>query len=490
MTAREAQGPVWPPSPDASADALGVNSVLAPFVPSAQEQQALDGALLGVWAEPEDPAPQQVPAVSTSSSTTSTTGAVLTCEWDMGSCSTPTSSTTTSTVSLLCSSSLEDADAVSVLAGVNLVQLPDLDVVSRQPFAWWPSTTSSTSSSPSLSWPDEVVRDSVNHELVASGQADAVELVHHLLDRQRQLRHCDRLIQDAIEEAMRWFQLPRHAAAFNVGVHARNLWRVILAESAFGSGPSRTSSSTWANSPVVLVQPNHPDTVEALLAALPGTRERTIAGYRRRGWRRHVADVFAAQGRDVPLLDVPAADDCELYIVQADPESALVGWHGDVPLARSDRRARHSFTAGRRRLRAARPLPFQAGSGVGPGVGVPVQLASPVADGAAEVRAVGAPGAAGPASPDEERAADVPVAGAPRAVASGSPDSGSAYGPRRPQCERSRSRDPSLSVRPREPVVLRSGRRHSRRSGRQHSRRSGSRHSRRSFNRHSRRRTS
>ena len=60
------------------------------------------------------------------------------------------------------------------------------------------STTSTTSTTHTTHTPDTNVRDMVNAQMVQGNMVDTVEVLRRLLDRQRYLRHCDRLIGTAL----------------------------------------------------------------------------------------------------------------------------------------------------------------------------------------------------------------------------------------------------------------------------------------------------
>ena len=72
--------------------------------------------------------------------------------------------------------------------------------------------------------------------LVHGGMADVVQFLHLMLARQRRLRHVDRLIEDAVTEALFWLPVPLQAEALNAATYDARVWQVIERESAFGSG--------------------------------------------------------------------------------------------------------------------------------------------------------------------------------------------------------------------------------------------------------------
>eukprot|EP00439_Symbiodinium_sp_Y106_P015863 s2105_g2.t1 len=175
-----------------------------------------------------------------------------------------------------------------------------------------PLQASTPTSTTSVVWPADVVRDAVNHELVHSGDTDVVEVLHRLLDRQRHLHHCQRLLHEAIEEALRWVRLPRHGEALNANIHERNIWSTIVAEARFGSAASSSGTRTWVNSQVALLLPDLPRDVANLRHALPGEADDTEAGFRRRAWRTHATNLYQKEGRPMPRGRWPSEDDRDL----------------------------------------------------------------------------------------------------------------------------------------------------------------------------------
>ncbi|CAE7268350.1 unnamed protein product [Symbiodinium sp. CCMP2592] len=77
---------------------------------------------------------------------------------------------------------------------------------------------------------EDAVRDEVNHQLVISAEADVPELLRRLLVHQRRLLHLLRLTQVALDEALRWIQVPREALPLNANVHERRVWTAIVRE--------------------------------------------------------------------------------------------------------------------------------------------------------------------------------------------------------------------------------------------------------------------
>ncbi|CAE7257008.1 unnamed protein product [Symbiodinium sp. CCMP2592] len=193
------------------------------------------------------------------------------------------------------------------------------------------STTSTTSSSSlGVTWPSDVVRDTVNVNLIHGGQVDVVELVRRLLVHLRRGRHRQALLEDAIEEALGWIQLPIVAAPLNVGHFEQAIWTTILQQAEFGSGPTTSSTNATVSAPSALLGPGFPDTVDALLAMFPGTAPNTIVGYRRRAWRAHSRRLYEEQVLPVPQGHWPSDEDEGLFIVQQNESIGIPNWPTDV----------------------------------------------------------------------------------------------------------------------------------------------------------------
>ena len=184
----------------------------------------------------------------------------------------------------------------------------------------FPSTTTSTSST--VLWPSDVVRDVVNHELVYAGEGDVQEVQRRLLDRMRRLQHLQRLTQVALEESLRWLTVPSSNMPLNAGIQERRIWASIVQEAGFGSRTSESGGATWLDSPAVLLQPNLPETLEQTQRALPGTSDQVLQSFRRRAWRTHMARVFGESNRGL----VPVAGVRELYMVQVEPSRPVGNW--------------------------------------------------------------------------------------------------------------------------------------------------------------------
>ena len=94
------------------------------------------------------------------------------------------------------------------------------------------STTSTTSTTHT---PETNVRDMVNAQMVQGNMVDTVEVLHRLLDRQRHLRHCDRLIGTALEELLFWLRVPLSARPFNARTMESQIWDTITDQARHGS---------------------------------------------------------------------------------------------------------------------------------------------------------------------------------------------------------------------------------------------------------------
>ncbi|CAE7915720.1 pol [Symbiodinium necroappetens] len=93
------------------------------------------------------------------------------------------------------------------------------------------STTSTTSVTPT---PDEIVRNATARELVYANTADVIDMAHRLLARSRVLLRNQRLLCEAVEEALLWFPTPPQAPALNSPTMDARLWGVIACAAATG----------------------------------------------------------------------------------------------------------------------------------------------------------------------------------------------------------------------------------------------------------------
>ena len=221
------------------------------------------------------------------------------------------------------------------------------------------TTTSSTVELEGLTWPADIVRDAVNTNLIHGGTTDVVQFVHLMLARQRRLRHMDRLIGDAVTEALNWLQVPLQSEAMNAATYDTRVWQVITHEARFGSGPSETSPSQVVSAPSVLLQPGFPSSLWEMRNALPGTPNQTLHGYRRRAWRQATGRLFREAGREPPVGIWPLEEDMDLFLVQRREEEGVPNWPDGVPRPAHPVRNQPGRDAGvgRRRLRQLRPRP-------------------------------------------------------------------------------------------------------------------------------------
>ena len=323
-------------SSERTSDATEVVEPTPPALPSGV-QRALAGELLGVWAEP---------ATSSSTSTSTTlhleavnlSGEMVTCDLSSSSSQSPLEA-------LEMDVATEDFSLAQLYIGVTLSS----------------SSSTTTTSTQVVVWPAEVVRDTVNHQLVHAGDTDVLELLHRLLDRQRHLQHCQRLLLVAIEETLRWIQVPPNGEALNANIHENHIWSAVVAEAAHGSGPSTTSAGTWINAPVVMLTPDLPRDLPGLMATLPSVGAHSVAGYRRRAWRNHVAALYDAAGLAPPAVPGPEDADGELLLLQGSPTRPIGNWPAADLLPRHPRDGRFTDPIGRRRVQSgclpALPVP-------------------------------------------------------------------------------------------------------------------------------------
>ncbi|CAE7470277.1 unnamed protein product [Symbiodinium sp. CCMP2592] len=222
---------------------------------------------------------------------------------------------------------------------------------------WRPMLTS-TSTTSSLPWPSDIVRDEVSRQAIHGGQADIIDLIRRLLDRQRRLRHVDRLLSDAIEEALQWVHLPLVAVPLNSGTMEGHIWRTVSQQASFGSAPSETTPSQVASSPAILLQPGFPRTVEEIVYALGDdySEPSRFAHLRRRAWRVHVHNIIQAADGVLPGRD--QGPDPDLYLVQLNEDIPIPNWPVDDDAHRPEIPwHRLSVDGLRRRGRARRPPP-------------------------------------------------------------------------------------------------------------------------------------
>ncbi|CAE7028561.1 unnamed protein product [Symbiodinium sp. CCMP2592] len=222
---------------------------------------------------------------------------------------------------------------------------------------WGPMSTS-TSTTSSLPWPSDIVRDEVSRQAIHGGQADIIDLIRRLLDRQRRLRHVDRLLSDAIEEALQWVHLPLVAVPLNSGTMEGHIWHTVSQQASFGSAPSESTPSQTASSPAVLLQPGFPRTIEEIVYALGDdySEPSRFAHLRRRAWRVHVHNILQAADGVLPANEPD--QDRDLYLVQINEDMPIPNWPEDEDAHRPEIPwHRLSVDGLRRRGRTRRPPP-------------------------------------------------------------------------------------------------------------------------------------
>ncbi|CAE7039107.1 SSB, partial [Symbiodinium sp. CCMP2592] len=191
------------------------------------------------------------------------------------------------------------------------------------------SSTTTTSTSSSVS-PENNVRDAVAAQLVQGNMVDSIDVMRRIMDRQRHLRHCDRLLAVALEEALQWIRLPIHAVPYNARSMELEIWRMVTEQAQHHSSISAPSAVMPAIDPAFLLQPDLPTSLDELHQAfLPNEGAHTVAGFRRRGWRQHVRLLYQASGRNVPEGHWPSEDDRRLLLLQNREDVEVGNWPVD-----------------------------------------------------------------------------------------------------------------------------------------------------------------
>ncbi|CAE7358653.1 pol [Symbiodinium sp. CCMP2592] len=225
------------------------------------------------------------------------------------------------------------------------------------------SMTLQTEAPPTLTWPSDVIRDVVNTNMVHGGQVDVIETILRLLTQLRGLRHRERLLLEAIEEALEWVTVPLEATPMNAGIYERAILEAVNREAQFGDEPSSSSTHQVVTSPSFLLTPNLPYSLPNVSNQLPESSPSTLAGLRRRMWRAHLANLHHAQGREPPLGSWPNEDDEALYLVQQNEDAEIANWPAGIPrprvlrLGAVRRPGGERIPRGRRRHRTLRPPP-------------------------------------------------------------------------------------------------------------------------------------
>ena len=270
-------------------------------------QEVLQGQLQGIWRE-DDETEMELSASTSTSTTTST-------------------SSTTSWTSLWTRTTSMQASPTT-------------------------STTSTTSQSPT---PAELVRNATARELVYANTADVIDMVHRLLARSRILLRNQRLLCEAVEEALLWFPTPPLAPTLNAPTMDARLWGVVANAATTGEASSGPSSSSLhpAEPEAVLLQPGLPATVEEIEQNLPDLPRRTIVGLRRRVWQQHVRGLYSTAGVEIAPSSRRSSTP-DLYLLQVNESVEVPVPAGHTPLPRPPRRGQPYM---RRRHRAPRPPP-------------------------------------------------------------------------------------------------------------------------------------
>ena len=218
------------------------------------------------------------------------------------------------------------------------------------------TTTSSSSTGALASTPANNVRDAVHGQMSQGNLVDVVDVMRRLMDRQRHLRHCDRLLAVAIEETLQWLRLPLNARPFNSRSMEQEIWRTICGQAQHHSNQAVPMLNMPAMSPGVLLQPGLPTTMEELRWVF-GAEEATstIASFRRRGWRTHMAGVLGDLGHDLPAGGPPPEGDRRLLLLQRREEQAVPNWPEQIRQPGIPHVLRASPRTGRRRGHSRRP---------------------------------------------------------------------------------------------------------------------------------------
>ena len=210
------------------------------------------------------------------------------------------------------------------------------------------------------------------------------QFIHLALARQRRLRHMDRLLGEAVVEALNWLQIPLSAEAMNARTYDARIWEVVVREARFGSGTTRSTPTQLTTMQSALLQNSLPTSVEELRAMVPGVSERALRGYRRRAWRENARRLHHDGGREPreprePLAgsSTSGADhDQDLLLIQRDDHRWVENWPDEEPRPPHPVRDRPGSAAGggRRRLRFRRPRPRWMEPGEDPSLALTVPM--------------------------------------------------------------------------------------------------------------------
>ena len=171
--------------------------------------------------------------------------------------------------------------------------------------------------------------------MVFANTADVVDALHRLLARSRALVRNQRLLLEALEEAVLWLPVPPSAPVLNGPTLDVEVWANVarLAGHADGAPPTSTVPVPRP-AHAVLLQPGLPSNLSAIRDALPGLPDRDTAGLRRRLWRRHVAEQHVLAEGSAPSA---TASGEPLFLVQTDESAAVPIPANHPPLRRVPR---------------------------------------------------------------------------------------------------------------------------------------------------------
>ena len=158
-----------------------------------------------------------------------------------------------------------------------------------------------------------------------------LELVRRLVERQQRLLRHQQLLLAAVEEVWRWVRVPPEALPLNVNIHERRIWEEVARKSLDNTTGSAPPHGVWASDPQVLLRPDPPRDLREVEEALPGEPESAWAGFRRRAWMHHVANLFEEGGRDIPTCTRPEDRDRSLLLTQARGSDEVSNWQALVP---------------------------------------------------------------------------------------------------------------------------------------------------------------
>eukprot|EP00439_Symbiodinium_sp_Y106_P016342 s4554_g2.t1 len=153
----------------------------------------------------------------------------------------------------------------------------DDDVALVQYGAWQPTSSTTSTSTSTSPTPADHVRDMMGAQMVQANLGDTIEVMRRFLDRQRRLRHQDRLIGEALEEILGWLRVPLSSCPFNGRSLEMEIWRTINEEAMRGSSSSSLPLVPPTRDPAFLMQPGFPTSIDEMVNAFdPAEAIRTI----------------------------------------------------------------------------------------------------------------------------------------------------------------------------------------------------------------------